>query len=90
VVYLEALAAPDGGPPRVGFVVGRTVGGAVARNAVTRRLRAVARDRLGLLPPGSCLVVRALPSAATADSARLSGDFDACLDRLLTPSDAGP
>ncbi len=91
VAYFESAASePEAGPPRVGFVVGKTVGGAVARNAVTRRLRAVARDRLHRLPAGSALVLRALPSAATADHTRLSTDLDACLDRLLTPVAVAP
>lgn len=68
---------------RVGFVVGRTVGGAVERNAVRRRLRHLMRERLHLLPPGSTLVVRALPAAATVSSADLGADLDAALSRLL-------
>ena len=69
--------------PRVGFVVSRTVGGAVGRNAVRRRLRHLMRERLHLLPPGSTLVVRALPAAAGASSAELGEDLDAALRRLL-------
>jgi ribonuclease P protein component len=72
-----------GEAPRVGFVVSRTVGGAVGRNAVRRRLRHLMRERLHLLPPGSTLVVRALPAAAGASSAELSADLDAALSRLL-------
>jgi ribonuclease P protein component len=69
--------------PRVGFVVSRALGGAVVRNAVTRRLRVVARDRLDRLPVGATVVLRALPSAASAGAAELAADLDACLDRLL-------
>jgi ribonuclease P protein component len=69
--------------PRVGLVVSRALGGAVVRNAVARRLRAVVRDRLAGLPVGATVVLRALPSAATARSADLAADLDACLDRLL-------
>ena len=50
--------------PRVGFVVPRAVGPAVARNRVRRRLRHLLRDRLDRLPAGSRLVVRVLPAAA--------------------------
>ncbi len=71
------------GPPRAGFVVSKAVGGAVVRNTVTRRLRAVVRARLDRLPTGSLLVVRALPAAAAAPSARLAVELDDCLARLL-------
>ena len=81
VVHL--LGAGQQGPPRVGFVVSKAVGGAVVRNTVTRRLRAAVRDRLGELPPGSLLVVRALPAAATAGYAELVVDLDGALERLV-------
>lgn len=67
---------------RVGFVVGRTVGGSVVRHRTVRRLRHLVRDRLSRLPAGSLLVVRALPPAGAADSAALGRDLDATLDRL--------
>ena len=77
---------PSGGDPlpvaRAGFVVGRSVGGSVVRHRTVRRLRPLVRDRLGLLPAGSLLVVRALPPAADADSATLGRDLDGALDRL--------
>ena len=89
---LPAGAAPvDHGPgPRVGFVVSKAVGNSVVRHRVARRLRHVVRDRLGTLPPGSALVLRALPSAAEASSADLRQDFDAALRRLrLTGNNDG-
>jgi ribonuclease P protein component len=67
---------------RAGFVVGRAVGGSVVRHWTVRRLRHLVRDRLGLLPAGSLLVVRALPPAAEADYATLGRDLDLALDRL--------
>jgi ribonuclease P protein component len=69
--------------PRVGFTVGRPVGGSVTRNKVRRRLRHLMRERLHRLPPGSLLVVRANPKAATARNDELAADVDAALDRLL-------
>ena len=74
---------PDGRPVRMGLVVGRTVGTAVKRNQVKRRLRPLLRDRLDVLPDGSVLVVRALPAAAGASSADLARDLDAALHRAL-------
>ena len=59
-----------------GFAVSKAVGGAVVRNRVKRRLRALMGDRLELLPAGARVVVRALPPAADADFATLAGDLD--------------
>ncbi|MDX3852922.1 ribonuclease P protein component [Streptomyces sp. AK02-01A] len=70
-------------PPRAGFVVSKAVGGAVVRNLVKRRLRHLIRDRLPELPPGSLVVVRALPGAGDAEYAQLARDLDAALRRLL-------
>jgi ribonuclease P protein component len=70
--------------PRVGFVVPRAVGPAVARNRVRRRLRHLLRDRLDRLPAGSRLVVRVLPAAASASSAQLAGALDRALARLVS------
>jgi ribonuclease P protein component len=81
--YVLEPGAPSDEQPRVGLVVSRALGGAVVRNAVTRRLRVVARERLDRLPCGTSVVLRALPSAASAGMAELAGDLDACLDRLL-------
>ncbi|GHC76069.1 hypothetical protein GCM10010349_55800 [Streptomyces flavofungini] len=70
-------------PTRAGFVVSKAVGGAVVRTTVKRRLRHLMRDRLASLPPGSLVVVRALPGAGDADHAQLARDLDAALERLL-------
>lgn len=71
-----------GAVPRVGFVVSKAVGNAVVRHRVARRLRHVMRDRLGTVRTGCTLVVRALPSAASAASADLGSDIDAAFRRL--------
>ncbi|WP_119296105.1 ribonuclease P protein component [Streptomyces sp. YIM 130001] len=70
-------------PTRAGFVVSKAVGVAVVRNRVKRRLRHLMRERLAQLPPGSLVVVRALPKAGDADHAQLARDLDAALERLL-------
>ncbi|MDF5756168.1 ribonuclease P protein component [Spongiactinospora sp. TRM90649] len=82
VVHLSKETGGEG-PPLVGFVVSRAVGGAVERNRVKRRLRHLMRDRLHLLPQGSLLVVRANPSAASARFERLAAELDVALNRLL-------
>jgi ribonuclease P protein component len=83
VVHVTADGAQPHAPARVGFVVSRAVGGAVVRNRVRRRLRHLVRDRLGDLPAGSTVVVRALPAAADASYAELRSDLGRCLDRAL-------
>ncbi|WP_156738627.1 ribonuclease P protein component [Occultella aeris] len=68
-------------PARVGFVVSKAVGGAVQRNLVKRRLRAISASRLETFPIGSSVVVRALPPAAAATFPELERDVVRCLDR---------
>jgi ribonuclease P protein component len=81
---LVVHACPDGtgGTARIGFVVGRNVGGAVVRHRVQRRLRHLLRSRLEALAPGTLLVIRALPPAASASGPELATDLDSALRRL--------
>lgn len=65
----------------MGFVVSKAVGGAVQRNLVKRRLRAISASRLETFPIGSSVVVRALPPAAAATFPELERDVVRCLDR---------
>jgi ribonuclease P protein component len=95
VVHLLTAETPDAGaaddhaavrtartgPSRAGFVVSKAVGGAVVRNRVKRRLRHLVAERIGALPAGSTLVVRALAPAAAADLGALAGDLDSALRR---------
>ncbi len=74
--------------PRVGFVVSRAVGTAVVRNLVKRRLRHLCRERITALPPGSMLVVRALPAAADASYEDLAAEFDRCLTKVTATTHA--
>lgn len=75
------VVAGTGGRTSVGFVVSKAVGPAVDRNRVKRRLRHLMRERVGQLPPGSRVVVRALPSSAAASSSALGEQLDAALQR---------
>lgn len=82
-LLIEPTGEPTTDAPRAGFVVGRSVGGAVIRNQVQRRLRHLVRERLDRLPPGSRLVVRAHPPAAGTSSRELGADLDAALASAL-------
>nr|WP_231369206.1 ribonuclease P protein component [Frigoribacterium sp. CG_9.8] len=65
VIYL--LQEDDLRPPRFGFIVPKTVGIAVRRNIVRRRLKAIGFGAVRELPPGTDVVIRALPGSAQAD-----------------------
>jgi ribonuclease P protein component len=75
--------APSSAQPRIGFVVPRSVGPAVTRNRVRRRLRHLVRDRLDRIPAGARLVVRVLPPAAAAPSTELGSALDRALASAL-------
>ncbi|HVE96695.1 MAG TPA: ribonuclease P protein component [Pseudonocardiaceae bacterium] len=91
VVVHVARSGDADAPARVGFVVGRTVGGAVVRHRVQRRLRHLMRCRLGALPGGALVVVRALPPSAGASSGALGDDLGAALRRLnVSATTTGP
>ena len=81
VVHLDT--APEPAPTQVGFIVTRSVGGAVVRNRVRRRLRHLIRERLERLPLGTRVVVRVNPSAAGRSSGQLAADLDRALNRAL-------
>lgn len=80
--FLRTSVSETDGPTSVGFVVSKAVGSAVDRNRVKRQLRHLMRDRIDALPPGSRVVVRALPSARQAGSQTLSAHLDASLRRV--------
>ena len=72
-------------PPRVGLIVGRSVGGSVVRHQVARRLRAQLAAQVPTLQSGTGLVVRALPDSAQATSERLGADLGSALARMRLP-----
>ncbi len=57
-----------------GFAVSKAVGGAVIRNRVKRRLRAIMSEVLPTLSPGTAVVVRALPRSSEVEFDRLRSD----------------
>lgn len=80
ITYVRHTTAQ--GPARFGFIVSKSVGNAVTRNTVRRRLKAVAHAELSRLDPGTDIVVRALPAAAQAPWTTLQEDIHRAVDRL--------
>jgi ribonuclease P protein component len=80
VVYLKRDLVSS--QARFGFIVSKSVGNAVTRNLVKRRLRSAARQALPFVGEGATIVARALPVAGSADWNKLSLDFESTLRRL--------
>ena len=70
VVHVHRDVGFDEGP-RIGLVVAKSVGSAVQRHRVSRKLRHVARSVIPDLNPSDRVVIRALPGSRDAVSARL-------------------
>ena len=87
VVSVVDRDSGENGPVEVGFVVGKSVGPAVTRNLVKRRLRHLVRERVDQLP-GSSVVVRALPPAAAASYGDLARDLDVALAKAAAQGSA--
>jgi ribonuclease P protein component len=103
-LVLHARRSPDGGAEhsprnairtggvRVGFVVARSVGNAVTRNRVRRRLQHLAAAQLEGTPAGIDLVIRALPRAASEPDSvpnDLRSAWAAALTRLAATPGGG-
>ena len=71
----------DRAETRIGLSTPRTLGGAVQRNRVRRRLRALIRERIGGIGPGWDLLLSARPAAGDANHAELGEAIDALLRR---------
>ena len=80
VVHVRRTADGEAGP-RIGLVVGKSVGSAVERHRVARRLRHVARGVANELDGGDHMVIRALPGSRHAISARLERQLRVALVR---------
>jgi ribonuclease P protein component len=74
------------GAVRFGFIVSKQVGVAVVRNRVRRRLKAACYALAPSVGSGADVVIRALPSAASASFSELSGEVRRSLSKasLLT------
>lgn len=81
---------PDSDVVRFGFIVSKSVGNAVRRNLVRRRLKAAAYDLLPRFAPeapgGLDVVVRALPASAQAPWASLHEELLRASSRFTSRS----
>ncbi|OBF23113.1 ribonuclease P protein component [Mycobacterium sp. ACS4331] len=81
-LVVHVRRSPDGvDGPLIGLVVSKSVGSAVQRHRVARRLRHVAKAVLNDLSPDERVVIRALPGSRDAASARLEQELRAGLQR---------
>jgi len=71
----------DGEGPRIGLVIAKSVGTAVQRHQVARRLRHIAKSVIPELDPAERVVIRALPGSSRAVSARLEHQLRKGLQR---------
>ncbi|ORB52143.1 ribonuclease P protein component [Mycobacteroides saopaulense] len=76
--------------PKVGLIVGKSVGGAVVRHRVSRRLRHAAAELLPRLEPVDRMVIRALPSSGTALSASLRQQLREGIERSARRQEPAP
>jgi ribonuclease P protein component len=83
VVHVNSTDARAGQPPRVGLVVSKAVGNAVVRNRTKRVLRALMSSRIGQLPDGVDVVIRAKTDLPGTPTTILARDLDKLLATVL-------
>ena len=96
-VVVHALRTDSGGGedtvengPRIGLIVSKSVGNAVERHRVSRRLRHVARTLVPGLDPADLVVIRARPSSRDATSSRLQRQLRQALERVSSKRRTSP
>ena len=68
---------------RFGFIVAKTVGNAVTRNRVRRRLRALSRELVQRVPLGTDVVMRALPGSGDVEWVTLHTEITEGVERAV-------
>jgi len=87
-IVLSWVPGPVGHPPRVAFAVSRSVGNAVTRNRVRRRLRALMVEMATDVPSGAYLF-RASPAAAHLSFDEMRSIVSTAIAAIATLSDTG-
>ena len=82
VIYARRGDGTAGDAAKVGLIISRSVGSAVQRHRLARRLRHVARGLVDGLHRSEHVVIRALPSSRDVSSARLEEELRAGLRRI--------
>jgi len=82
VIYARRTSQTAADPPKIGLIIGRSVGSAVQRHQLARRLRHIARDLVQGLEHEEQVVIRALPSSRGSASVRLAEQLRAGLRRI--------
>jgi ribonuclease P protein component len=82
VVHVRRDGECEAGP-RVGLIVAKSVGSAVDRHRVSRRLRHAVRGMLTDLDQSDQVVIRALPGSRQVSSARLEQELRSGLRRAF-------
>lgn len=76
------VVSAEDSPARFGFITSKQVGGAVTRNLVKRRLRALAARTVEDHPHGYDLVVRAQPDSSGASFDQLSEHWERMVSQM--------
>jgi ribonuclease P protein component len=77
VLTVTCAPALTAGPPRVAYTIGRRAGGAVERNRIRLRLRAVVRAEAATLRADHLYLIGAAPAAADTPYRELRATFRA-------------
>ena len=86
VFFRDRDAAESSGGARVGFTVGRALGGAVERNRLRRRMREAVRYKLALLSVPVDVVINPKKTALTAGFPQLLAEVERAFAQVRNKS----